>query len=51
MKENSQLSKVLKQSWGSMKKIQMIQKIWAFHKNNWYNDAQNQMKKKKREKS
>jgi len=30
-----------------MKKIQGIQKIWAFNQNNWYDDTQNQMKKKK----
>ena len=48
IKENSQSSKVPKQSLGAWKKIQRIQKFWA-KKKNQYNDAQNQMKKKQKQ--
>jgi len=49
IKEISQSSKLPTQSWGMIKKIQKIQKIWASHKNNWGDYAQpNKMKKTKR---
>jgi len=48
IKENSQSSKVPKQSLGVWRKIQRIQKFWA-KKKNQYNDAQNQMKKKQKQ--
>jgi hypothetical protein len=46
IKENSQSSKVPKQSLEAWRKIQRIQKFWA-KKKNQYNDAQNQMKNNK----